>query len=122
MERDKKFHQEYTDFLTDVINNGYAEKVPEDELRCGENNVCYISHHGVYHPCKGKLRVIFDCGAKYKGTSLNDQLLHGPNLTSSLIGVLLRFRQEPVAFMSDIKCMFYQVRVAEEGRKLQSSG
>lgn len=102
--------------MTDVINNGYAEKVPEDELRYGENNVCYIPHHGVYHPHKGKLRVVFDCGAKYKGTSLNDQLLQGPNLTSSLIRVLLSFRQEPVAFMSDIKCMFYQVRVAEEDR------
>lgn len=55
MERDKKFHQEYTDFLTDVINNGYAEEIPKDELRCGENNVWYIPHHGVYHPHKGKL-------------------------------------------------------------------
>lgn len=75
-----------------------------------------IPHHGVYHPRKGKLRVVFDCGAKFKGTSLNEQLLQGPNLTSSLIGVFLRFRQEPVAFMSDVKSMFYQVRVADEDK------
>jgi len=62
------------------------------------------------------LRVLFDCGAKYQGTSLNNQLLQGPNLTSSLIGVLLRFRKELVAFMTDVTAMFYQVKVAEEGR------
>lgn len=78
--------------------------------------MCYIPHHGVYHPRKSKLRVVFDCGAKYKGTSLIDHLLQGPNLTSSLIGVLLKFRQEPVALMSDIKCTFYQVRVADKDR------
>ena len=74
MERNEKFHQEYTEFLENVINNGYAEMVPQDELRCGEDNVFYIPHHGVYHPHKGKLRVVFDCGAKFKGTSLNDQI------------------------------------------------
>ena len=103
MERNEKFHQEYTKFLEDVISNGFAERVPQNELRAGEVNVFYIPHHGVYHPRKGKLRVLFDCGAKFKGTSLNYQLLQGPNLTSSLIGVLLRFRQEPIAFMSDVK-------------------
>ena len=59
---------------------------------------------------------MFDCSAEFKGTSLNSQLLQGPNLTSSLLGVLTRFRQEPVAFMGDIKSMFYQVRVAEEDK------
>lgn len=116
MERNEKFHQGYTKFLDDVISNGFAEMVPQDELRAGEVNVFYIPHHGVYHPRQGKLRVVFDCGAKFKGTSLNDQLLQGPNLTSSLIGVLLRFRQEPIAFMSDVKSMFYQVKVAEEDK------
>nr|XP_040038592.1 uncharacterized protein LOC120822745 [Gasterosteus aculeatus aculeatus] len=116
MERNEKFHQEYTSFLENVISSDYAEMVPQDELRCGEDNLFYIPHHGVYHPRKGKLRVVFDCGAKFKGTSLNEQLLQGPNLTSSLIGVFLRFRQEPVAFMSDVKSMFYQVRVADEDK------
>ncbi|KAK0149192.1 hypothetical protein N1851_010280 [Merluccius polli] len=66
MERNEKFHQEYTKFLEDVISNGFAEMVPQNELRAGEVNVFYIPHHGVYHPRKGKLRVVFDCGAKFK--------------------------------------------------------
>ena len=46
--------------------------------------------------------MVLDCSNKYRGTSLNDQLLQGPDLTNSLVGVLTRFRQEPVAFMADI--------------------
>ena len=57
----------------------------------------------------GENRVVFDCSAKFAGTSLNDQLLQGPDLTNSLVGVLTRFRQEPAAFMADIDATFYQV-------------
>lgn len=60
--------------------------------------------------------MVFDCGAAFKGMSLNHQLLQGPNFTSTLLGVLLRFRQEPVAVMGDIQSMFHQVKVTEEDR------
>jgi hypothetical protein len=43
--------------------------------------------------------------------SLNDHLLTGPDLSNHLLGVLMRFREEPVAFMADIEAMFYQVRI-----------
>ena len=55
--------------------------------------------------------MVFDCTARYKGTSLNDQPLSGPDLTNSLFGVLLRFRQEPVSLSSDIKAMFHPLMV-----------
>lgn len=37
--------------------------------------------------------------------------IQGPDLTNTLVGVLTRFRQEKIAFMSDIEALFYQVRV-----------
>ena len=55
--------------------------------------------------------MVFDCTARYKGTPLNDQPLSGPDLTNSLFGVLLRFRQEPVSLSSDIKAMFHPLMV-----------
>ncbi|KAI2668803.1 hypothetical protein H4Q32_005610 [Labeo rohita] len=115
-EKSKKFQHEYTDFINNMVDQGYAEEVPKQEHERHDGKVWYIPHHGVYHPRKGKLQVVFDCGAEFKGTSLNGQLLQGPNLTSSLIGVLLRFRQEPVAFMTDVRAMFYQVRVTSEDK------
>ena len=75
----------------------------------------------MYHPKKPeKIRVVFDCSAKFAGTSLNDQLLQGPDLTNSLVGVLTRFRQEPVAFMGDVEAMFYPVVVPVEQRDFLS--
>ena len=45
---------------------------------------------------------------------MNEKLLQGPDLTNSLVGVLARFRQEPVAVMVDIEGMFHQVKVTPE--------
>ena len=68
------------------------------------------------NPNKPKLRIVFDCAAKYLGVSLNDCVYQGPDLMNKLTGVLLRFRQNHVAFMADIKTMFYQVKVPPTDR------
>jgi len=71
---------------------------------------------GVYHSKKSKIRVVFDCSAKYRGISLNDTLLQGPDMINDLIVVLCHFRKEPVAISCDIEKMFYQFYVNEEHR------
>ena len=43
-------------------------------------------------------------------------MLQGPDLTNSLLGILLRLRKEPVAISGDIQQMFYSFRVQEEDR------
>ena len=115
MLHDENYRNDYVNFVNEMIARGYARKVPEDRLEANPGKVWYIPHHGIYHPRKPhKIRVVFDCSAKHKGTSLNDQLLQGPDLTNSLVGVLTRFRQDRVAFMADIEAMFHQVRVPDE--------
>ena len=109
----ESFHNKYTAFLNDVITQGYAEPVPQLEMERAPGRTWYIPHHGVYHPKKNTLRVVYDCGAVYQGTSLNSELLQGPDLTNSLVGVLLRFRREPVTVMADVRSMFHQVRVSK---------
>ena len=61
-----------------------------------------------------KVRVVFDAAAKFDGTSLNDRLYHGPDLTNNLVGVLIRFREEETAFIADVEAMFHQVKVLPE--------
>jgi len=63
---------------------------------------------------KNENSVVFDGGASFNGTSLNSELLQGPDLTNRLIGVLTRFRQEPITIMGDIQAMFHQVKVAKD--------
>lgn len=71
----------------------------------------------MYHSKKpDKLCVVFDCSAKYRGTSLNEHLLSGPDLLNNLNGVLLQFRQHHVALMCDIEKMFHQFYVYEADR------
>ena len=77
--------------------------------------IWYLPHHAVNHPQKpDKVRIVFNCSASYDGDSLNNNLVQGPHLTNSLVGVIIRFRQGNVAIMSDIEAMFHQVRVAPE--------
>jgi hypothetical protein len=109
--KNQELFQKYSEFIGNLLSMGYAEKVPEEERDRSDGHVWYLPHHPVFHPTKGKLRIVFDCPAKYRDISLNSQLLTGPNLTNTLVGVLMRFRQDPVAIMSDIEAMFHQVRV-----------
>ncbi|XP_039546986.1 uncharacterized protein LOC120492801 [Pimephales promelas] len=112
--KDQEYRDHYVKFMEDVIENGDAERIM-DEGKKGEK--WYIPHHGVYHSKKpGKLRVVFDCSARYKGSSLNDHLLPGPDLMNSLTGILLRFRQYPVALTCDIERMFHQFHVDKADR------
>ncbi|XP_074649052.1 uncharacterized protein LOC141904366 [Tubulanus polymorphus] len=113
--KNEELQAKYTKYIDRLLELGFAEQVPVEEVV--SPYVWYLPHHPVWHPRKpDKLRVVFDCSAKYQGRSLNDMLYQGPDLTNSLIGVLSRFRQEHVAFIGDIESMFHQVNVEERDR------
>nr|XP_046214589.1 uncharacterized protein LOC124041258 isoform X1 [Oncorhynchus gorbuscha] len=112
LRRDKQYYKDYTAFMEETIACGDAEKVSKEEIN--KHPAWYIPHHGVYHPQKpGKIRVVFDCSAKFRETSLNDHLT-GSEVTNTLLGVLCRFRKGPVAIMCDVECMFHQFHVKAE--------
>ena len=62
--------------------------------------------------------MLFDCSAEFNGRSFNKEILSGLDLTNQLVGVLIRFRQEQVAVIGDIKSTCYQLWVSEEHRIL----
>lgn len=105
--------EDFLEFMQGILDNNHAELAPPSEGR----EVWYLPIFGVYHPHKpGKIRVVFDSSARFEGVSLNEVLLQGPNLNNSLLGVLLRFRKEPVAITADVRQMFYCFLVQEEHR------
>ncbi|XP_063058101.1 uncharacterized protein LOC134451526 [Engraulis encrasicolus] len=113
LKRDHGYFSDYVNFMNDLISQGDAEKVPEQEM--SKVPAWFIPHHGVYHPQKpGKIRIVFDCSAKFQNVSLNDHLLTGPELTNTLVGVLCRFRKGPIAIMCDVERMFHQFHVRPE--------
>ena len=113
--RDERKREHYMTFMADLIQQGHAEKIPANELHTSTQ--WYIPHHGVYNDKKpDKIRVVFDCSAHHKGTSLNDHLLQGPDLINPLVGVLLRFRKGRIALSCDIKQMYHQFHVTQPHR------
>ena len=110
--KDEELYEKYRKTMQEYIDQGHAEKVPVEELEVKDRPLWYLPHHTVTHPLKpGKVRVVFDCAAKFEGVSLNDELMQGPDVANSVVGVLIRFRQEHVAVVADIEGMFHQVRV-----------
>ena len=110
------FFEDYKRFIEDLLNKEYARKSKQGSP---EGKIWYIPHDGVFHPSKsGKIRVMFDCSAEYRGISLKKSLMSGPDLTNQILRVITRFRQEPVVIMGDIQAMFHQVLVPEIDRSL----
>ncbi|XP_073722599.1 uncharacterized protein [Misgurnus anguillicaudatus] len=104
----------YREEMRKLIDTGVVKEVADPVTEQSES--WYIPHHIVSH--NGKFRVVFNCSHQYRGQSLNQYLLPGPTLGASLLGVLVRFREHPVAVSGDIKAMFHQVRLLPEDRPL----
>ena len=60
--------------------------------------------------------MLYDCGAKFRKTSINDNLLQDPDLCNNLIGVMFRFRQELMCASADVKGIFHQVFASDQDR------
>ena len=71
-EKDEQLYNQYRCFMSDLIDKGYARKFNKKGT---EGKTWYVPHHAVFHPRKGKIRVVFDCSSQYKGTSINQNLL-----------------------------------------------
>ena len=105
-----RYDREIKDFLRD----GHAELVPANEINGMPGRTWLLPIFDVKNPFKPeKFRLIHDAKWEFRGVSLNKMALSGPDLSNSLIGILLRMRQEQITVMADIKSMFFQVKVSE---------
>ena len=83
---DQQYREQYTTFMSEIISQGYAEKVRLFDTNT-EGNAWYIPHHAIFHKRKNKIRVVFDCSSE---------------LLNNLTDVLCRFTEEHIAFTCDI--------------------
>ncbi|XP_051803959.1 uncharacterized protein LOC127533925 isoform X1 [Acanthochromis polyacanthus] len=112
--RKPEMKDHFVEFMKKIFSNRHAEPAPPMK---NDQECWYLTSFGIYHPQKpGEIRVVFDSSARFNNVSLNDVLLRGPDLNNSLVGVLMRYRCEPVAVMSDIQQMFHSFMVTEDHR------
>ncbi|XP_048259935.1 uncharacterized protein LOC124119260 [Haliotis rufescens] len=101
--------------IQELVVKGYVKLISEEEASSTPES-WFIPHHVIAQ--HGKHRLVFNCSYEYQKLSLNKQLLPGPTLGASLLGVFLRFRQHIIAVSGDIKAMFHQIRLLPEDRNL----
>lgn len=95
----------------ELVANGFAEEVTEDTE---PPEVHYIPAHAVYRDdsITTKIRIVFNASAKTEtGISLNECLFQGPCLLPDIVQVLIRFRLNLIAFISDISKMFLRIKL-----------
>ena len=92
-----------------------SRKLSKKEVDSYTGPVHYIPHHAVIRPEKKStpVRIVFNSSSVYQGHTLNDYWLKGPDLLNSLFGVILRFRERPVAVIGDISKMYHRVLIPE---------
>ena len=56
--KDRKYKEDYIKFINEILSRGDAEEAPSVPPESQET--WYIPHHGVYHPKKQKILVVFD--------------------------------------------------------------
>jgi hypothetical protein len=94
--RDEELLKGYTRQMDSYLEQGHAVA---GAVAAKEDAAWFLPHHPVIHPAKpGKVRIVFDGAATYRGISINSSLLSGPDLTNELVGVLIRFRHTTLPY------------------------
>jgi len=98
-----------------MIERGVARKLSRKELQSYVGPVFYLSHHEVLKPdsISTPCRIVFNSSANYRNHILNEYWGKGPDLLNNLLGVLVRFRENPVALTADIRKMYHAVKIDE---------
>ena len=84
--------REFAKVMNEYFMMDHAEPVPVTDLKKSPNEVFYLPMHAVRkeHSTTTKIQIVFDaCAKSSSGVLLNDTLLVGPTIHSSLIDVLI---------------------------------
>ena len=105
----------YQQQMKDMENRGVAKKLSEEEIEEYDGPIHYIHHHEVMKPksLSTPIRIVFNSSASYMGHALNQYWAKGPDFINNLLGILLRFREHPVAMTADISKMYNSIRLSK---------
>ncbi|XP_068229371.1 uncharacterized protein [Palaemon carinicauda] len=115
-QKDKAYLNHYQKILKDQEDRGFIKKVDKNNV---VENCHYLAHHSVQKDsATSPIRIAFYCSWRQgkNGLSLYDCLWTGPHITTDLLKVLLQFRTNNYACISDIEKAFLMVQLREEDR------
>ena len=112
---------EFETTVEEYFKKGHAELVPTVDLEKPVQEAFYLPMHIVCKESSSttKVRAVFDASASSStGVSLNDLLMVGPTVHSSLVDVLLRFHLYQVALTTDGSRMYRGIELHPSDRDL----
>lgn len=118
MQNDKVLHSEYSEVLKGYLDEGIIEKVISPFVPTN-NPVFYLPHQVIIkkESLTTKLRIVFDASAHEAGQlSLNDCLFQGVNLNPNIFDLLISFRLNKIAVLSDVEKAFLQISLAPKDK------
>ncbi|PFX18047.1 hypothetical protein AWC38_SpisGene17602 [Stylophora pistillata] len=91
---------------------GVVRKLSKEELNTYKDAIHYISHPEALKPDSKSppVTIVFNSNANYIDYVFNEYWAKEPDLLNSLHGILVRFRENEVAFIGDIKEMYHTVK------------
>ncbi|XP_062713921.1 uncharacterized protein LOC134290744 [Aedes albopictus] len=117
MKRDQLFADVVRSKMADYAEKGYVRRLTKEELKTPNVRKWFLPVFPVVNPNKpGKVRLVWDAAATAYGVSLNSLLLKGPDLLTSLLTVLVKFRQFRIAVCGDIREMYLQISLKQDVR------
>ncbi|CAB4022924.1 Hypothetical predicted protein [Paramuricea clavata] len=106
LQKDELWANTYKEQMNDMVHRKVARPLTSLEIQQWKGPIFYISHLAVLNPKSNStpVRIAFNSSQVYKGVSLNSCLAKGPDCyMNNLIGILLRWREEAVALVGDIR-------------------
>ncbi|XP_075156897.1 uncharacterized protein LOC142230149 [Haematobia irritans] len=97
MARDSEYKKQYCEKIESYIAKGYCRKLSLEEKVIENGLTFYLPHFGVKNPNKNGIRLVFDAAAEVQNISLNKALISGPDINNTLISILFKFRESPIA-------------------------
>ena len=115
LRRNPEHAKVYNNQIKDMVTRGVTSKLSKKELTLYKGPVHDIGHHQVLKPDSKStsVRIVFNSSTNYMGHILNEYWAKGPDLLNNLLGVLIRFRENKVAFIGDVKKMYHTVKMTE---------
>lgn len=112
--RDPSWSDSYCGQIEDMVQRRVVRKLSTEEVADWNGPYFYVSHLAVSN-AKSKstpVRIVFNSAQIYKGVSLNSYLAKGPDsYRNTLLGILLRWKEEAVPLVGDIRKMFHSVHI-----------
>ncbi|XP_055859209.1 uncharacterized protein LOC129921419 [Episyrphus balteatus] len=122
LDADPRLFADYTKCIKEYEDLNHMEEIDPNDPVLATPYHYFLPHHAVFKEASSttKLRVVFDAASKaLDGKSLNDSLLVGPKLQTSIIDLVLRWRTHRVTFTADIEKMYRQILVSFPDRYYQ---